>query len=202
MDTPAIASYYKEIEPMKRKAFLDQSIAEGEDPEGNEIRKRIWETRYRDKSSADPQSRADKFLGLWMIMEFNKNSSGKVFGRNRAKKEILKELEKTGISEFANGSALEKSLIYREVFHMVKTYSELCETDKSYGSTLFGMFTMKNQDLTAKLKADLYDTAIRLPYDLELTDELAMVTMAAKELFELKFPEEIPLADPAEKRRK
>ena len=34
-DTPTIALYYREHDPMKRKMFLDQSIAAGEDEEAN-----------------------------------------------------------------------------------------------------------------------------------------------------------------------
>ena len=45
-DTPTIALYYKEHDPMKRKMFLDQSIAAGEDEEANAVRKEIWEIRY------------------------------------------------------------------------------------------------------------------------------------------------------------
>ena len=39
MDTPTIAKYYREKEPMERLKLLEQSIAAEEDPEGNRIRK-------------------------------------------------------------------------------------------------------------------------------------------------------------------
>ena len=42
-DTPTIALYYREHDPMKRKMFLDQSIAAGEDEEANAVRKELWE---------------------------------------------------------------------------------------------------------------------------------------------------------------
>mgnify|MGYP000033250230 len=45
-DTPTIALYYREHDPMKRKMFLDQSIAAGEDEEANAVRKELWELRY------------------------------------------------------------------------------------------------------------------------------------------------------------
>lgn len=46
MDTPTIAKYYREKEPMERLKLLEQSIAAEEDPEGNKIRKELWEIRY------------------------------------------------------------------------------------------------------------------------------------------------------------
>ena len=37
---------------MKRKMFLDQSIAAGEDEEANAVRKELWELRYGEPSEA------------------------------------------------------------------------------------------------------------------------------------------------------
>ena len=45
MDTPIIAQYYREADPLKRKALLDEALASGEDREANEIRQEIWQTR-------------------------------------------------------------------------------------------------------------------------------------------------------------
>ena len=39
MDTPTIAKYYREKDPMERLKLLEQSIAAGEEPEENRIRK-------------------------------------------------------------------------------------------------------------------------------------------------------------------
>ena len=64
-DTPTIALYYKEHDPMKRKMFLDQSIAAGEDEETNAVRKEIWEIRYGGPSELGPDTRADGYLALW-----------------------------------------------------------------------------------------------------------------------------------------
>ena len=49
-DTPTIALYYREHDPLKRKMFLEQSIAAGEDEEANAIRKELWELRYQGRS--------------------------------------------------------------------------------------------------------------------------------------------------------
>lgn len=61
-DTPIIALYYREHDPMKRKMFLDQSIAAGEDEEANAVRKELWELRYGEPSEAVSGTRADGYL--------------------------------------------------------------------------------------------------------------------------------------------
>ena len=60
MDTPIITLYYRESDPMKRKMFLDQSIAAGEEEEANAIRKELWEIRYGGKSEV-PDTPADGY---------------------------------------------------------------------------------------------------------------------------------------------
>ena len=70
-DTPTIALYYREHDPMKRKMFLDQSIAAGEDEEANAVRKELWELRYGEPSEAVSGTRADGYLALWMAMEYS-----------------------------------------------------------------------------------------------------------------------------------
>lgn len=86
-DTQLIALYYKEHDPMKRKMFLDQSIAAGEDTEGNAIRKELWDIRYSAVSETG-DGRADGYLGLWMSL----NTTGMPAGDScmkSAKKEIV-----------------------------------------------------------------------------------------------------------------
>ena len=63
MDTPTIAKYYREKDPMERLKLLEQSIAAGEEPEENRIRKELWEIRYSDKAETG-DTRADGYLGL------------------------------------------------------------------------------------------------------------------------------------------
>ena len=62
MDTPIIAQYYRETEPKKRKQLLDQAIASGEDQEANEIRREIYEARY--KNTTNDGGIADGYLKL------------------------------------------------------------------------------------------------------------------------------------------
>ena len=97
-DTPIIALYYREHDPMKRKMFLDQSIAAGEDEEANAVRKELWELRYGEPSEAGSGTRADGYLALWMAMEYSKDTAGKLFGLKRARKEIEKNLARQSTS--------------------------------------------------------------------------------------------------------
>ena len=123
-------------------------------------------------------------------MEFNRDSGKRFMGVKGGRKEIQKQLDKMKFQEIrAKGKSYEE-LLYRECCHMVKTYMELCESDKAYNSTLFGIMKMNSEQAKEKLKADIYHTAVELPKTLKMEEELGMVTRAAREMYELHFPGE------------
>lgn len=189
MDTPTIAKYYREKEPMERLKLLEQSIAAEEDPEGNKIRKELWEIRYSDKSEAG-DTRADGYLGLWMTMEFNRNSGSRFFGTRSAKKEIGKYLAKLKFQEIQEKGGLYEELLYRECCHMVLVYMDLCQTDKSYNTTLCGLIHIKEDSAKSKLQRDIRETAVDLPGTLGMESELGIITRAAREIYRQYYPNE------------
>ena len=189
MDTPTIAKYYREKEPMERLKLLEQSIAAEEDPEGNKIRKELWEIRYSDKSEAG-DTRADGYLGLWMTMEFNRNSGSRFFGTRSAKKEICKYLTKLKFQEIQEKGGLYEELLYRECCHMVLVYMDLCQTDKSYNTTLCGLIHIKEDSAKSKLQRDIRETAVDLPGTLGMESELGIITRAAREIYRQYYPNE------------
>ena len=189
MDTPTIAKYYREKEPMERLKLLEQSLAAEEDPEGNKIRKELWEIRYSDKSEAG-DTRADGYLGLWMTMEFNRNSGSRFFGTRSAKKEIGKYLTKLKFQEIQEKGGLYEELLYRECCHMVLVYMDLCQTDKSYNTTLCGLIHIKEDSAKSKLQRDIRETAVDLPGTLGMESELGIITRAAREIYRQYYPNE------------
>lgn len=190
MDTPTITQYYREPDPSKRLALLNMSIEAGEEPERNKIRKELWDIRYQDASELGGDTRADGLIALWMIMEFNRDSSKRFMGVRGGRKEIQKQLDKMKFQEIRAKGKDYEDLLYRECCHMVKTYMELCESDKAYNSTLFGILKMNSDRAKEKLKEDIYDTAVVLPATLKMEEELGMITRAAHEMYELHFPGE------------
>ena len=175
---------------MKRKMFLDQSIAAGEDEEANAVRKELWELRYGGPSELGPDTRADGYLALWMAMEYSKDTASKFFGVKRARKEIEKNLDRLKFKELQEKSELHRELLYRECCHMVKTYMELCEKDKTYNTTLFGIVPINEKNAKSKLQGDIYHTAVRLPEEINMQQELEIITRAAREAYEDHFPGE------------
>ena len=87
-------------------------------------------------------------------------------------------------------SELHRELLYRECCHMVKTYMELCEKDKAYNTILCGIVHISEKSAKSKIQNDIYTTAIAFPEEINMRDELEMITRAAKEAYEAHFPGE------------
>ncbi|MDO4276020.1 MAG: hypothetical protein Q4D16_20315 [Eubacteriales bacterium] len=194
MDTPTIAAYYREHDPMKRKALLEEAIQAGDDPQGNAIRKEIWEIRYHGTSENGSGSPADGYLGLWMALEFNRDAARKLFGIKGARKEIMKHLDKLKFRELAEKGSEYEELLYRECCHLVKLYIELCEKDRNYNTVLCGIMNMSSDKSKAKLQKDIFETAVALPPSIKMEEELGIITRAAREMYEVHFPGEGGLA--------
>lgn len=190
METPILAKYYTEHDPMKRKALLEQAIASGEEKEANTVRMELWKIRYQGVSQVDASTRADGFLGLWMAMEYNRGAAKKLFGAGSARKEIMKHMKRLRFQELLEKSALHKELLYKECCHLVRTYMKLCETDRSYNTTLFGIMNISGDKKEQKLKTDIYEMAMVLPKAVKLEEELRLITEAAVEVYEEFFPGE------------
>lgn len=187
MDTPIIAAYYRESDPLKRKKLLEKAVASGEDTEENAVRREIWETRYGNGTDGGKTERADNFMALWMTLEFHRDADKKWFAIKRARKEIMKHLERLKFQELSGRSEMHRELLYRECVHLVTVYMELCEKDKSYNNLLCGLVSMSKERSREKLQEDLLSTAVRLPAALQLEKELELLTKAAKEVYDRNF---------------
>lgn len=189
MDTPTIAAYYREYDPEKRRKLLEQSAAAGEDPEGNAIRRELWEIRYTEVPKSKGQL-ADGFFILWMAMEYNKNPGKRFLGVKSARKEIRQHLEKLQFDKLCAKGSLYQELLYKECCQLVRSYIDISMHDRNYNSTLFGILTMSKDSSHEKLANDIYVTAIDLPRAIGMEEEMAYFVKAAREVYTEMFPSE------------
>ena len=191
METPLIADYYRETNPVKRRRILEKAIAEGEDTEENRIRKELYDVRYSGTSEVSRDTPADGYLGLWMLLEYNKNTGTGLFSSvKRPRREIRKRLDALKIQEYIQKGELYESLVRAELSHMVRTYLSLCKTDRSYSSGVLGLLPLGDERVEGKMRADVREIARELPKTLGLEEELAPITRAIEEVYEEFFPYE------------
>ena len=92
--------------------------------------------------------------------------------------------------ELQEKSELHRELLYRECCHMVLVYMDLCQTDKSYNTTLCGLIHIKEDSAKSKLQRDIRETAVDLPGTLGMESELGIITRAAREIYRQYYPNE------------
>lgn len=191
MDTPMLEKYYGETDPLKRLKYLEKSIANGEEPEENAVRKELWEIRYSEKAQGGNKGdRADGFFKLWMELEFCKGQTKKIFSFGTPTKHLKKIMKSLQLPEIQDKSPLHKEMLYREFCHLVQTYIELSEKDKTYNSMLCGLLTIKEDDAREKLMNDIRYVALVLPGELKMEKELELLTEACREVYKKHFDEE------------
>lgn len=191
MDTAALRKeYYKEANPVKRKHLLELLVQEEGETEENRIRRELYGVRYAKPSQVDKNVPADSFLALWMAMEYNKNVGGGLFGLDikRAQKEIRKHLTQTGITKYLARGGEEERLLKEELCHMVRVYMSLSMSDRSYGTTLFGLMKMDDDHLKDKLREDMRAVARDLPLKIRMEQELSPIGEAIEAVYEEFFP--------------
>ncbi len=71
---------------------------------------------------------------------------------------------------------------------MVRVYMSLSLSDRSYGTTMFGLMKMGDDNLKDKLREDVSSMATYLPRRLKLEEELAPITRAIADTYEEFFP--------------
>ena len=60
---------------------------------------------------------------------------------------------------------------------------------------ILGLMTMKEESSLAKMKRDIYETAVCVPRDVNMEDELSLLTRAARKVYEDRFPGEGGMAE-------
>ena len=59
---------------------------------------------------------------------------------------------------------------------------DLCQTDKSYNTMIFGLIHIKEDSAKAKVQRDIRETAVELPANLGMEAELGIITRAPESL--------------------
>lgn len=177
--------YYNSITVQEKQPFLEKGLAL-EDSEENQLRKRLFDLRYRDKGGKI--TGADKFLEYWMELRYLEEEIGNIFGKRRAGKKARKILEGLLLTEDLPETM--KPVLLQEYINLVAIYIELCRKDRNYKSLLLGFGSMKEENLLVKIAQDVYKTAVEVPVWLGMGEEFALLSRAAKAAWLNAFPQE------------
>ncbi|MCH4193331.1 MAG: hypothetical protein LKF52_13565 [Butyrivibrio sp.] len=163
-DWPA---HYYEIEDIaSREKCLQKILAESPESSADLRRLSLLRTRYGEQHETN---RGDRFMGAWMMIKISGNTGISFLNRRRAEKELRKNLENLCIL----GSEPDEYLI-REWQNFAECFLRSCTQCKTYGSTLFGMFPLKDRSVAAKIAGEIDLVTKVLPSAFGLENECAV----------------------------
>ena len=184
-------NYYAPVSGEERYKFLDAAIQD-EDSEANRFRLKLWEYRYGAVAKNKGKPKMDGFMKLWMDLKFASGRTNAVFGVKSVIKEIKKDIKSLGFSELDQYDEVEKDLLYKELVQAGQYYLELCASDKSYNTELFGLKQISDEHFEQKIINDVYSICYMTPSVFDLQKELELFTKAVTEALEKDYPELIP----------
>ena len=154
-------AYYSETDPSKRLKMLEASIAAGIDPEADAIRLELFHRRYEPNSNSD-NGYADNFMRCFMRFTFLARNVPGPFGKSRARKQVLKNIDDLGLGPGAELDELHEQILYDEFIHAGRIYISLSVDSKQYTSVIFGIGKMSDRAVTKKLYNDLSSAGIEV----------------------------------------
>ena len=179
-------SFYGVKDPEKRKEALTARIAEGKEPEENQLRMELWERRYggKEKNSGE----IDYFIRAWMSLRYIYGNRKSFFYGRKMKRDLAQVRADLCLEWGEEPGSLKEQLLYDELFHMGNCYIDLCLSDKSYSSVLMGMGQMKDTTLHNKIGQEIRETLYELPREAKMEREFRVLTQAVTDCYNEKFP--------------
>ncbi len=182
-------NYYERLSGTKRRRLLDEAL-QLDDSEENRMRLKIWECRYGTATVRGTEAEVDRFMKLWMDLDYASHRLGAVWGFRFIVKPIRKDMGILGITRLQEFGVHGEDLMYKEMVQMGRTYFAICAEDKSYTSAALGLTHISHEKFLQKITENVYRICYQTPKAFGLEKELALFTKAITEALEIDYPEQ------------
>ncbi len=123
------------------------------------------------------------YMRLWLMMKISAQNAPSLFGKRRLVREWLKYAEEFGLDRFPTASDAEKEQLINDWKGFLNDFCHLCLTDRTYGSTLFGLVPMKSDTVEEKLLNEIRTVTFFFPERLGLEETFAPLAGVAEEIY-------------------
>lgn len=190
VELPWPDNFYEPISGEERYQLLVAAINE-EDNEENQLRLKLWQYRYDSVAKNNGKPSTDKFMRLWLDLEFASGRTSSLFGGKKISKLIKQDLDNLGWSVMDEYGDLGRELLHMELVQAGRYYFELCSTDRNYNTELFGMKQISRERFFDKIVSDVHRICYKTPKAFGLQKELELFTKAMTEALEIDYPDKI-----------
>ena len=148
--------FYESKDPLARLDALEARLRDLPENTEEHARREILLKRFPELKNRKQPER-DGFIAAWMMLLIVGRSGVNFLNRKKLKKDIETQLNALGILNCSTDTAL----LAREWESFAALWIETCVQDRTYTSTAFGMFRLKDDRLASKIAAEI-DEATRL----------------------------------------
>ena len=123
------------------------------------------------------------YLNAWLLMKVSAENSVPFFGKRRLKKEWEGYAKTFGLIDYASFSEEKKTTQRTSWVEFFQFYGNLCLTDATYGSMLFGLIKAKDASVKEKLGYEFDRICSIFPEELGLKELYAPLQEASEEAY-------------------
>ena len=183
--------YFTTTDKNERAEILSRIKENGEESDFVKICEELFERRYVSREK-NVQS-IDYAIRGWVNMKFLPEVARGWFTKKKLDVRVREILDDMGYGICEQYGALGREIWYKELCNIVRVYIDLCHSDKSYGSIIFGIGKMKKEKLVAKIGDDLVTITYSIPKEIGMHNEFEQLAQAAKSVFVERYPKDAML---------
>ncbi len=152
-----LQAYYTELDPIKRKALLEEFLASDADAEEKAALSSLFDARYVPNKKGGYN---DRFVGAWLEMKIVlSNRIGKL-SRRRNEKQVAAAVSDLCLNRQED---FPPAMLYQELRQFLALYMNICARDHNYGSILWGLGRISDSRLRQKIEKDLTQIRDEIP---------------------------------------
>lgn len=154
-------SYYKEMDPKRRREMLEHALNAFENNESEQKRSRIYKLRYG-------RNMADQFMRVWLDLKFRNTNEAVPFFKRRRKVEEIRSL----YAQFGIYEEDFRDVLLPEWHHFARTVITTNADDRGFNSTLLGLVSITDESAAKKLADEMHAVLKEVPEKYGLQDEV------------------------------
>lgn len=126
----------------------------------NIFQEKLQDVRYKNIGRKEDR-KADLMIGLWLELKISITQSGVFRSIRKQEKKLDKFFSDPIILEMFKENEVEaEKALYQEIYDSALKYQQACLDDRSYGSKLFNLIRMKDDELAHKAGKEVYQILI------------------------------------------
>ena len=168
--------------------LLEIDLLQEEKPDEALQRRELFNYRFYEKREGGSSFLIDRFLAFWVTAQYYDKSTGKSKFRLKIANRKLSEYVDNAVLMSIFSEQINERMLYEQLYCSARRFLNTCRTDKTYKSVIFGVATLKDQQLKAKILFD-YSDIVSFCWRCGLIGKYSVIGKAAVHAWFREYPD-------------